>query len=66
MADLPKFNFDHSLFLEGPVNAGKTTAAASHMKETLLENGGDPQSVLVIVPQIPLGASYQDEAPNGI
>ena len=67
MVHQAKLKFEKTLFLEGPVNTGKTTTAAHYFKDLLLEKNDDPQHVLILVPQISLGDMYQNvlQAPDG-
>ena len=55
-----KPKFERSLFLSGPVNSGKTTAAATTMKEIVLEAGASNEALLIIVPQISMGQPYHE------
>lgn len=43
---------DHSLFLEGPVGSGKTTAALEHF-ESRIHNGLSPLKILILLPTSP-------------
>src|SRR5947207_7193822 len=45
-------------FLEGPAGSGKTTHATRYLL-SLLENGVDPDRIMVLVPQATYGRPYQ-------
>ncbi len=45
-------------FIEGPAGTGKTTFAIRHIRR-LLDQGAQPENVLVLVPQRTLGQPYQ-------
>lgn len=49
--------FEGSLFLEGPAGSGKTTAAAAFLTG-LINSGANPESILILVPQLNLAAPY--------
>lgn len=45
-------------FLEGPAGSGKTTFATQYVLR-LLEEGAQPDRILIVVPQVTLGRPYQ-------
>lgn len=49
------------VFVEGPAGTGKTTMAGQHLRD-LLQDGVQPESILVLVPQRVLGQVYRDIA----
>lgn len=57
---LVDFQFDRTIFVEGPAGAGKTTAAAARLVR-LLRSGAPGDQLLVILPQRTLAGPYTAE-----